>query len=310
MLSDHEPVMLNEVLAFLDPQKDQTFIDCTLGGGGHSKAILDRIAPAGRLLAFDWDGTAVERTVKKLAEYSKRTIIVNQSYTDIKEVAYANGFNKVNGILLDLGLSLDQLKNSGRGFSFQLDEPLDMRFSTDNGVTAADILNKYRASELEKIFFEYGEESQTRRIVKAIVEYRKEKPILTTLQLVTIVVETKTNNPRVRIHPATQVFQALRIAVNKELENVQKVLNDSLELLAPGGKIAVISFHSLEDRIVKSFFKLNTKKCICPPELPECRCEHEATLKIITKKPISPSQDEIDKNFRARSAKLRVAERI
>ena len=305
----HKPVLVKEIIDHLAPKKNENFIDCTVGGGGHAEEILKLTGPKGKLLGLDWDSQAIERTKEHLADYKSRLVLVNDTYTNVKQVIYDKGFDSVNGVLLDLGLSSDQLQASGRGFTFQANEPLDMRFSLENDLTAADILNDWPKGKIIQILREYGEEKFAKRIAESIVARRKFGQIKTTLELVTAIVSTVPTF-RGKPHPATKTFQALRIAVNDELENVKNALKDIVDVLEPGAKIAVITFHSLEDRIVKEFFRQESKDCHCPPEIPVCRCDHEATLKIITKKPISPSDEEVEENFRSRSAKLRVAERI
>jgi 16S rRNA (cytosine1402-N4)-methyltransferase len=309
MYTVHEPVLLREVLQYLDPKKNQDFIDCTLGGGGHTEAILERTGPKGRVLGLDWDAGAVKRAAQRLSSYGSRTIFKHSNYINVKQVAYENKFHSISGILIDLGLSLDQLQNSGRGFSFQVDEPLDMRFSENNELTAAKVLNTYSEENLVKIFSAYGEERESKRIARAVVKERKEKPLESTLQLVHLVTNNKRRDRRRRIHPATQVFQALRIEVNNELNNVRLVLGDLIDLLDAEGRCAVITFHSIEDRIVKEYFKQESRGCLCPPDIPTCVCDHVARIKRITKKPVAPTDEEIQKNFRSRSAKLRVVEK-
>ena len=310
MPTTHQPVLIKEVIEFLAPQKNQNFIDGTIGGAGHATAILEKTAPDGKLLGLDWDGEAIKRCEEILAKYKKRVTLVNSNYIKIKEVVSANKFTPVNGILLDLGFSSDQLQQSGHGFTFQQNEPLDMRYSRDTELTAADILNNYSKGQLINIFRDFGEEPQAFKIASAIVDARKEEPFETTLQLTALIFRTKYIDRRKKIHPATQVFQALRIAVNNELENVKSVLSDCVDLLIPGGRLAIITFHSLEDRIVKNYFREESKDCRCPPEIPVCRCGHKALVKLITRKAIKPSDKEISKNFRARSAKLRVIEKL
>ncbi len=304
----HSPVLLKEVLRYLNPRVNENFVDCTVGSGGHALAILEKIAPNGKLLGIDWDKDAIERTAERLRQFGGRAMLVNDNYAHIKSIIAEKKFKNIRGIVIDLGVSLDQIQTSGRGFTFQRDEPLDMRYSLDNTLTAAKILNSYSETQLIKIFRDYGEERQAKRIAQKIISARAEQPILRTFQLVQLLMEFK--NPRKKIHPATQVFQALRIAVNDELHNVITVLQDLVEALDVGGRLAVISFHSLEDRIVKQFFQREAKDCLCQPEAPICACGHLAKIKIITKKPITPSEREIDDNFHSRSTKLRVAERI
>ncbi|MFH0815112.1 MAG: 16S rRNA (cytosine(1402)-N(4))-methyltransferase RsmH [Candidatus Falkowbacteria bacterium] len=304
----HSPVLLKEVLQYLNPRANENFVDCTIGSGGHALAILEKNAPNGKLLGIDWDKDAIERTADRLHQFGSRVILVNDNYANIKNVVSEKKFKAIRGIVIDLGFSLDQIQASGRGFTFQRDEPLDMRYSLDNTLTAAKILNSYSETQLIKIFRDYGEERQAKKIAQKIISARAEQPILRTFQLVQLLMEFK--NPRKRIHPATQIFQALRIAVNDELHNVITVLSDLIDVLDVGGRLAVISFHSLEDRIVKQFFQREIKDCLCPPEAPVCTCGHLAKIKIITKKPVTPSEREIDENFHSRSAKLRVVEKI
>lgn len=296
----HISVLLKEIIYFLNPRPNQNFIDCTLGSGGHSKAILEKIAPNGRLLAIDFDSSAIDNFQQYVVGrgLGERVTLTNDNFADLETIASKNNFSSVNGILLDLGFSSDELENSRRGFSFLKDEPLDMRFG-DGEVTAADILNCYRFEELTKIFQKYGEERDAAKIARLVCEARKKTKIKTTKELVNIIARAKFGSeiiyPHHRIHPATKVFQALRIAVNKELENLENVLPRALKILKHGGRMAVISFHSLEDRIVKKFFK--EQKQI-------------GALNILTKKPVTASEKEIMTNPRSRSAKLRVAEKI
>jgi len=306
----HKPVLVDEVMKFLDPKKNENFVDCTVGGGGHAKKILEMTKPDGKLLGLDWDPQAIERAKTRLSSFKKRAILVNSSYTAIKEIAEREKFQPIAGVLLDLGLSSDQLQASGRGFSFQTNEILDMRFSPDDTQTQAkDILNDWPEEKIREILWKNGDEKFARRIAAGIIEYRKTKKIETTLQLVDIIIHAVPRQ-KTRIHPATQTFQALRIAVNNEFNNIRIGLRDILDILEPGGKISVITFHSLEDRIVKHLFKRESVDCVCEPEMPVCQCGHKAQIKLITKKPILPGAEEISENFRSRSAKLRVAEKI
>ena len=321
----HIPVLLNEVIEYLEPKPGQDFIDCTIGGGGHAIKILEKTSPSGRLLGIDWDHEILERLSLKLKvenpKLLNRVILTRGSFADLEKIAPENNFTEVDGILFDLGMSSWHLEKSSRGFSFKKDEPLDMRYNVEKiqnpkskiqnyNLTVREIINTWSEYEIEKILKEYGEERFAKRIAKAIVNSRKIRPIKTTFQLVDIVKKTVPHKyQHKKIHPATKTFQALRIAVNDELENFKKTLPQAAELLRPKGRLAVISFHSLEDRIVKDFFRKESKDCICPPEAPICTCGHKRTFKIITKKPITPSQEETFSNPRARSAKLRVAER-
>ncbi len=280
----HIPVLQKEVLQYLDPKPNENFIDATIDGGGHTAAILGKIKPNGETLGIEIDPEIYQELKSKNLE---RLILVNDSYTNLKKIIEKYKFGLVSGILFDLGMSSWHLEESGRGFSFMRNEPLDMRYSLENNLTAEKIINNYSQEEIEKILKEYGEERFARRITKRII---KERPVKTTLQLVEIIKRVVTG--RTKINPATRTFQALRIAVNDELNNLRKVLPQTIEVLAPGGKIVIISFHSLEDRIVKKFFKGEFKK---------------GSLEILTKKPVRPSKEEIKINSRSHSAKLRAA---
>ena len=298
----HYTVMKNEAVDALECQSGKVYVDCTLGGGGHSELILQRISPDGRLFAFDIDDEAINFASKRLEKYKNLTII-KDSYTNIKSQMKLHGVEKITGgVILDLGASYHQLTKQERGFSFMKDAPLDMRFNMDSDFTAYDVINGYKEDELVKIFSEYGEERFSKRIAKAIVTKRKIQPIKTTLELANLIVES---TPRIKtaIHPATRVFQAVRIEVNGELENVTKILTDVLDLLDYGAIISVISFHSLEDRIVKRLFKYEAQKCRC--NNPICTCE-PPRIELINKKPIMASVEEIEVNPPSRSAKLRV----
>ncbi len=309
MSLQHEPVLLNEVIEYLNPRSGENFIDCTLGGGGHAKAILKKTTPGGKLIAIDLDTKALEIAKANLKEYSNRIIFVNDNYKHLENIVASSKINIFAGILLDLGFSSMELADESRGFSFQKDAFLDMRFGT-SGKTAADILNGYKEADLIRIFKDYGEERHSSLIARAIVNNRGKEKITTTNQLVAIIETVYKNRPKPKIHVATKVFQALRIEVNEELNNLQQVLPVALKLLNRGGKIAVISFHSLEDRIVKNFFKQEARDCLCPPKVPLCNCGHKASLKILSKKVIIASEQEIKNNPRSRSAKLRVAVKI
>ncbi len=290
----HIPVLLNEVLSSLDPKPNDSVIDATLGGGGHASALLEAIGPTGRLLGIEWDARTLEETRKKLERYGSRAMLIRGSYRDIERFAGACAFPEVSGILFDLGYSSFQIDDPDRGFSFRFDGPLDMRYDASGDVTAADIVNGWSKEDLIRILREYGEERASGRIAAAILQAREHAFISTTSQFATIVssaVPERTRRGKPKIHPATQAFQALRIATNDELGNIETALPQAVRLLKPGGRIAVISFHSLEDRIVKNFF------------------EKSAELKALTPKPIMAGREELDANPRARSAKLRVAEK-
>ncbi len=301
----HIPVLYQEVLAGLQIRPGGRYIDGTVGVGGHARGILVASAPDGELLGIDADPMAVTLAGEQLAEFAGRVTVVQGDFADLEEIAVEHGFGSVDGILLDLGLSSLQLEAAGRGFAFRLDGPLDMRFDPSQMTTAADLVNTLSREELADILFRYGEEPRSRRIARAIVA---ERPISTTGELAALV--ERTVGRRGRIHPATRTFQALRIAVNEELECLAGALPQALRLLGPGGRLAIISFHSLEDRLVKKFFRNEARDCVCPPEIPVCVCDHRATLGIVTKKPIRPSAEEVAANPRSRSAKLRIAYRL
>lgn len=303
-MSEHEPVLLEEVLAALAPRPGRRYIDGTVGSGGHARAVLDRSAPDGRLLGIDLDPFAVAQARRALTEYGDRLVLLQGNFAWIGEIARQHNFAPVDGILLDLGLSSLQLEAPERGFSFQADGPLDMRFDPRHGPSAADLVNGLPESELADIIYRYGEERRARRIARAIVEAR---PLRTTGELAHLVSRVVKRSRG--IHPATRTFQALRIAVNRELENLERALPAAVDLLAAGGILAVISFHSLEDRIVKRFFVEQAAGCVCPPELPVCTCGRVPRLRILTRKPIRPNAAEVERNPRSRSARLRVARR-
>jgi len=299
---NHYTVMKNEAVDALECESGKIYVDCTLGGGGHSELILERISPNGKLFAFDIDDDAINFASERLKQYNNLTII-KDSYTNIKSQMKANGINKITGgVLLDLGASYHQLTKAERGFSFMKDAPLDMRFNMESDFSAYDVVNTYKEDELVQIFSEYGEERFSKRIAKAIVTIRKKTPIKSTLELANLIVES---TPKIKsaIHPATRVFQAIRIEVNNELKNVNKILTDVLDLLDYGAIISVISFHSLEDRIVKRLFKYEAQKCRCNNLI--CTCE-PPRIELVNKKPIMASADEVRENPPSRSAKLRV----
>lgn len=310
----HEPVLLEKVLDYLDPQPNQNFIDCTLGGGGHAEAILEEIKPRGKLLGIEWDPNTLKLTQEILKKFQDRLVLINDNFKNLNKIVNVQKFlDPINGVLFDLGLSSWQLQDPSKGFSFRLDSPLDMRFNPESStLTAADILNKWPQENLTQILKEYGEERLARRIAKKIIEVRQKQKFKKTSDLVQIVLSIYPNYPKrnFRIHPATKTFQALRIAVNKELDNLKEALPQALKILKPGGRLAIISFHSLEDRIVKQFFLRESKDCLCPSQIPKCVCQHKAQLEILTPKPLRPSLVEIERNPRSRSAKLRIAQKI
>lgn len=305
---NHYTVMKNEAVDALECKDGLVYVDCTLGGGGHSELILQRISPNGRLIAFDVDDDAIAAASERLKKYSNLTIVKN-SYANIKEVLKNLGIEKITGgVLFDLGASYHQLTKAERGFSFSKDAPLDMRFNQDSDFSAYDVVNNYSEDDLVRIFSEYGEERFSKRIAKAIVARRKQKKLETTLELANLIVES---TPKVKsaIHPATRVFQAIRIEVNQELQNVKNTLNDVLDLLDVGAIMSVISFHSLEDRVVKQMFKYHSQRCHCERNQMICNCP-PPKLELVNKKPIMASEQEIKENLPSRSAKLRVAIRV
>lgn len=304
----HYTVMKNEAVDALNCQDGLIYVDCTLGGGGHSELILKRIQPNGKLISFDVDQDAIDAATERLKNYKNLTIVKN-SYTNIKQVFKDLGIEKITGgILFDLGASYHQLTKQERGFSFSKEAPLDMRFNMDSDFSAYDVVNNYKEEELVKIFSEYGEERFSKRIAKAIVQKRQAKPIKTTTELADIIVEA---TPKIKssIHPATRVFQAIRIEVNHELQNVKNTLTDVLDLLDFNAIISVISFHSLEDRVVKHVFKYYSTRCHCEKNQMICNCP-PPILELVNKKPIMATEQEIKENPPSRSAKLRVAKCI
>ena len=302
----HVPVLLNEVIAGLQPQRGGYFVDCTVGLGGHAAAILETIPTSGRLLGIDADPEAIKLSQDKLGDYGEAVALVNDNFINLEAICKRYHFHPVDGILFDLGVSSLQLDTAERGFSFQLDAPLNMRFDPGQELTASDIVNSFSEQELAKLIEKYGEERHSRRIARYIVQNR---PIATTVELARLVVQAS-GGKRARIHPATRTFMALRIAVNSELQNLEMALRQTVNLLRPGGRLTVISYHSLEDRIAKQFMRDAASNCLCPPGAPMCRCGHEPTLKLISRKVIKPTSLETESNPRSRSAKLRVAERL
>ncbi len=304
--SFHIPVMLQEAVEALAVQPGGCYIDCTVGTGGHAEAILEHSSPGGQLLGIDADPEALEIARARLARFGNSALLVNDNFANLQPICLKYDFSPVHGILFDLGLSSYQLESSGRGFSFQREAPLDMRYDPSQRITAADIVNNYSEAELSNLIWTYGEERNSRQIAHLMVQKR---PIKTTLELAKVI-EQAVGYRRGRIHPATQTFQALRIVVNQELEKLRLALAQAMNLLGFKGRLVVISYHSLEDRIVKQFMQRESKDCICPPGTPTCICGHSAGLRLVHKKVIIPSRAEIKLNPRSRSAKLRVAERI
>lgn len=306
----HQPVLLEEVLQGMNLKEGGVYVDGTLGYGGHTSIMATRMDCSIHIYGFDRDLDAIENAQGLVKKYPCLTPI-HASYAQAAELLQEQGVDQVDGILLDIGVSSPQLDEAERGFSLRFDGPLDMRFDVSGEKTAADILNTYPKEDLARIFSEYGEERFAKKLANTIATKRVEQEFSSTLQLVETIEEAipRSRWPK-KIHPATRVFQALRIEVNQELEQLKMALPKLVALLKPGGRLAIISFHSLEDRIVKQFFRLAEQSCVCPKEFPTCVCDKEQTLKVLTKKPITATKTEIKNNVRSRSAKLRIAERI
>jgi 16S rRNA (cytosine1402-N4)-methyltransferase len=298
----HKPVLLKESIEALQVKPDRRYLDCTVGEGGHAAAVLEH---GGRVLGIDIDPRAIETAQSNLSIYGDKAILINDSFINLEEICRRSGFFPVSGILFDLGMSSAQLDDERRGFSFQQEAPLDMRFDPTQQLTADTIVNTYPEKEIAKIIKEYGEERKGGAIARSIVANR---PLSTTLQLAAVV--ARAVGMRGKIHPATRTFQALRIAVNQELERLKIALRQAINIVEAGGRLVVISFHSLEDRLVKEYLKRESRDCLCPAQTPVCVCGHHATIKLITKKVVKPSTEEIAGNPRSRSAKMRVAERV
>lgn len=303
--SAHIPVLLNETVQALGVQPGGRYVDCTVGGGGHAAAILENSRPGGQLLGLDADPAAAKTAQEHLAGFGSSVLIVNTSYANMEATCIKHSFLPVHGVIFDLGLSSLQLEDAGRGFSFQTDAPLDMRFDPGQELTAADIVNKASGADLSRIITTYGEEGYGYQIARRIV---RERPINTTGELVRLIEQVVPG--RGKIHPATKTFQALRIAVNKELENLEEGLRQAVDVLGFESRLVVISYHSLEDRLVKQFIRMESSSCICPPGTPVCICHHAPRLRPVNKKVIVPSEEEIKANPRSRSARMRVAERL
>lgn len=307
--SGHEPphrsVLYHQIILALRPFSPGRYVDATLGAGGHAAGILTASSPDGKLLGFDLDPVALELAARRLSGFGDRAVLVQASFTRLGAELERIGWEHVDGIVIDLGVSSMQLDRPERGFSFQADGPLDMRFDPQGVTTAEYLVNELPETQLADLIWRYGEDHFSRRIAQAIVRAR---PLRTTRQLADTVVRAY-GGKKSRIHPATRTFQALRIAVNEELQAVERVLPQAVQALTGGGRLAVISFHSLEDRLVKQFFRRESRDCICPPEQPVCTCGHKASIREITRRPIEAGEDEINENPRARSAKLRVAEK-
>ncbi|MFO2549722.1 16S rRNA (cytosine(1402)-N(4))-methyltransferase RsmH [Alicyclobacillus cycloheptanicus] len=306
----HRTVLLHETVEAVRPRDGGKYVDCTLGGAGHTTLLLEQSAPTGRVLAMDQDETAILHAAEALSSHMHRLVLVRSNFREIRRICAEQGFEEVDGVVFDLGVSSPQFDEASRGFSYKHDAPLDMRMDRSAPRTAADLVNDLSEEELADILFRYGEERFSRRIVSAIARERQRGRIETTGQLAEIVVSAiPAAARRTGPHPARRTFQALRIAVNDELGALQTGLQEAFEVLAPGGRMAVITFHSLEDRIVKHTFQSFAEGCICPPDFPVCRCGRVPRGTVVTRKPIVPSAQEVQENPRSRSAKLRVVEK-
>jgi 16S rRNA (cytosine1402-N4)-methyltransferase len=304
--------MLNEVVNYLNCRPGNVYVDGTLGGCGHARAICEKIFPGGRFIGIDQDIDAISNAETVLKDYTSNIHLFHGNFISLPEFLTQLEIDRVDGILLDLGLSLHHIENSGRGFSFRKDEPLDMRMDIQSPQTAENLINNLSQVELQKLFKEYGEERRAKQIARKIIKIRRQKKIQTSKQLAQIIVDSIPAQAafKQKIHPATRVFMALRIAVNRELERLETFLEYAVDLLNPGGRLCVLAFHSLEDRIVKQRFKALEKGCTCPPQLPQCVCGQEPQLRILTKKVVRPTAEEIAANPKARSTRLRAAEKI
>jgi 16S rRNA (cytosine1402-N4)-methyltransferase len=306
----HLPVMLGEVLEHLAVRPGGRYIDATLGAGGHAAGILERSAPDGRLLGIDRDETALAEAGRRLAPFASRVQALRGNFADIGRLSREAGWGDVDGILIDLGFSSMQIDDPARGFAFRTEGRLDMRMDRRQALSAMEVVNKYPESELARIFHEYGEERRSRRLAGVIAEERRKEPIGTTARLAEVVLRAVGRPPGSRIHPATRVFQAIRMEVNDELGNIARSLPDAVSLLRPGGRLAVLSYHSVEDRAVKEVFRRLEGKCLCRPDAPICVCGAKREVHRVTRRPLEPGPAEVDGNRRARSAKLRVVERM
>lgn len=305
----HQPVLFEETISYLRNKPDGIYVDGTVGGGGHLQGLLQVLDEEARVLALDKDLNTLEETRTKFQD-DPRVIFIHEDFRHLSRVLAEHNVTKIDGIMLDLGVSSFQLDLEERGFSFHDDARLDMRMNRQDQLTAWDIVNTYDESELVRILAQYGEEKYARSIVKNIIKVRQEKPIDTTLELAELIKASVPASYRREKHPARKTFQALRMEVNDELGAIETVLPQAVEHLNPGGRLCIISFHSLEDRIVKRFMQWEERTCVCPPGLPVCTCNHQARLKILTRKPVQPTPEECQRNPRARSAKLRAASRI
>lgn len=297
--------MVLEVLAALQVRPDGLYVDCTTGEGGHALAILEAVSPPPRLIGLDLDAEALRAASDRLEDFEQNVELVHGNYADMVSLASARGIAHADGVLMDLGISSLQVDVGRRGFSFRREAPLDMRFDESQTATAADVVNGYSEQDLANAIYKYGEERGSRRIARAIVRAR---PLHTTTQLAEVVARS-VGRPRGRIHPATKTFQAIRMVVNGELENIEAGLGQAIQLLERGGRLAVVSYHSLEDRLVKTTLRKESRDCVCPPETPMCVCGHTASVRLVNRKVIRPKEEEVAANPRSRSARLRVAER-
>lgn len=303
----HKPVLFDEVIDNIITEKKAVYVDCTLGGGGHTEGILEKSSDNSVVIGIDQDMEAIGYVKKRLEKYGDKLQVFQDNFRNIDTIVYFAGYDKVDRILMDIGVSSNQLDNIERGFSYRYEAKLDMRMNKDLSVSAYDVVNKFSEKEIADIIYKYGEEPKSRKIAKNIVEYRKNKKIETTVELSDIII--KSIGKSMKKHPSKRTFQAIRIFVNKELEVLEEALNKAVNLLNKGGKLLVITFHSLEDRMVKEKFRKYENPCICPPEIPVCVCNKKSLGKVITKKPIVAKDEELETNNRAHSAKLRIFER-
>ena len=307
---NHVSVLLDECIENLNIKEDGVYVDCTMGGAGHSKEIVKRLSDKGLFIGFDQDKNAIATAKERLSEYSDRVRFVHSNFENIKEELEKIGVYKIDGVLADLGVSSHQLDEADRGFSYMHDAPLDMRMDIRQNFSAYDVVNNYDEEDLARIIRDYGEDNWAKRIAKFIVQERQEKSIENTGELVEVIKKAIPKKARIDgPHPAKRTFQAIRIEVNNELGVINKMIRDAVSMMNKDGRVCIITFHSLEDRIVKNEFKELSLSCVCPPALPICQCDKKSEVKVITRKPILPSEEEIERNPRSRSAKLRVAEK-
>ena len=303
----HKPVLFDEVMENIISEGDAVYVDCTLGGGGHTEGMLERSSAESKVIGIDQDKEAINFAKERLKKYGNKIEIFQDNFRNLDTVIYLAGYNKVDRILMDIGVSSNQLDNLERGFSYRYDAKLDMRMDRNLKISAYEVVNDFSEKEIADIIYKYGEEPKSRKIAKNIVEYRKNKKIETTLELSEIII--KSIGKSMKKHPSKRTFQAIRIFVNKELEVLEEALDKAVNLLNNNGKLLVITFHSLEDRMVKEKFREYENPCTCPPEIPVCVCNKKSLGKVITKKPITAKKSELNENNRAHSAKLRIFER-